>query len=463
MKYKIFVIILFVFILLYIYLDNLNPQNVKLYVGYGKFYETSVSSFIVIAFIFGILVSAIAGLMVDLKNLIGNWRKGRHEKKLQEFKELFDKARSYALRGDKEKAVDSLNKIIRKYPEMESPYIYLANLYISTKEFENALNILNQAEMNIGKKEKILLKKAGVNKSLNNLKDAEDNLLEIIKINEANISALTLLRDIYIEKREWENAYDVQKRIKKFVKDEQEQRRFIGLKYELIFDSYNKRNEVSEEKVIKELKEIIAEDKRFVPAYLFLADIYKKIGKLNEAGRVYGRGYTKTGHIIFLLKMEDLYIERGDPGVILKIYRRIMDISPKNRLIIFLYARLCLRLEMIDETIDMLNSLIADGVDFQGLHRAMAEAYIHRGEMKKAVDEFRRAFPIEKVYIPFACDICNSKKEEWEDFCANCFSWNTINVRTDEFLKSNIKDTTDIKAIYEMSEWDREEQEEENR
>ncbi len=190
--------------------------------------------------------------------------------------------------------------------------------------------------------------------------------------------------------------------------------------------------------IIKELKDIISEDKRFIPAYILLAEIYKKTKKLNEAGRVYGRGYSKTGHIIFLSKMEDLYIARGDPGVILKIYRRILDISPKNNLIEFLYARLCLRLEMIDEAIDMLNTLEAEGVDFKGLHKAMAEAYVHRGQMDKAVEEFRHAFPAEHVYIPFRCDNCRAKKVEWGDFCDNCFSWNTIDVRKGRFPSGRV-------------------------
>ena len=131
------------------------------------------------------------------------------------------------------------------------------------------------------------------------------------------------------------------------------------------------------------MKEIISEDKRFIPAYILLAETYIKINKLNEAGRVYGRGYTKTGHIEFLLKMEDLYINRGDPGAILKIYQRVLDLSPKDHLITFLYARFCLRLEMIDEALEMLNSLIEEGEEFRGLHRAMAEAYIHREETGK--------------------------------------------------------------------------------
>ena len=30
------------------------------------------------------------------------------------------------------------------------------------------------------------------------------------------------------------------------------------------------------------------------------AEVYKKMGRLNDAGRVYGRGFAKTGHVVFL-------------------------------------------------------------------------------------------------------------------------------------------------------------------
>jgi lipopolysaccharide biosynthesis regulator YciM len=155
----------------------------------------------------------------------------------------------------------------------------------------------------------------------------------------------------------------------------------------------------------------------------------------------------------FLLKMEDLYIDRGDPGVILKIYRRVLDVSPEDHLISFLYARLCLRLEMIDEAIDTLNTLMAEGEDFKGLHRAMAEACIHRGELEEAVEEFRSAFPMEQqVYIPFVCTKCQAIKEEWSDFCESCYSWNTINVKKEEFLHA---DMNELRMLYDEAEWTR--------
>jgi hypothetical protein len=108
---------------------------------------------------------------------------------------------------------------------------------------------------------------------------------------------------------------------------------------------------------------------------------------------------------------------------------------------------------MIDEAIDTLNTLLAEGADFKGLHKAMAEAYIHRGQMEKAVEEFRRAFPVEHVYIPFICDNCQSKKVEWSDFCDVCNSWNTINVKKEDFFYT---EATELKALYEGEAWDRE-------
>jgi tetratricopeptide (TPR) repeat protein len=453
MKFKIFFFMFFLFLLFYLYIDHLNPENIKLFLGYGKFYETGVATYVVASFILGVIFSIIISFFYDIKRLVVGWKEDRKGKKKDEFRELLEKAKSYELRGDREKAIEALNKITRKAPDMEEPYMYLTDLYVSSKEYDKAIETLELAEMNIGKRISILLKKVNIRFVTKNTKDIENELKEALKINESNLEALTMLRDLYISEKNWDEAYEVEKRIKKFIKTEDENIRVLGIRYEKTETLFNKSFEANSEAITKELKEIISEDKGFIPAYILLAETYKRTGKLNEAGRVYGRGYSKTGHIVFLLKMEDLYIDRGNPEVILKIYRRIIDISPKNYLVLFLYARLCLRLEMIDEAIDTLNTLFAEGLDFKGLHKAMAEAYIHRGEMEDAVKEFRKAFPAEHVYIPFICTNCQSKKNEWVNFCENCNSWDTVSVRKEDFLQT---ESPELKVFYEGEDWDRE-------
>jgi tetratricopeptide (TPR) repeat protein len=453
MKFKIFFFLFLLFLLFYLYIDHLNPENVKLYFGYGKFYETSVAAYVVASFILGVIFSIIISFFYDLKKLIVGWREDRKGRKKDEFKELFEKAKSYEMRGDREKAIESLNRLIRRVPDMEDTYMHLSDLYVSAKDYNKAIETLELAETYLGKRESILLKRVKVRIIAKDTQKIENELKEALQLNESNLETLTMLRDFYISGKSWDEAYEVEKRVKKFIKTEDENLRVLGIRYEKAETLFNKKFEANSEAIIKELKEIISENKRFIPSYILLAEAYKRTGKLNEAGRVYGRGYSKTGHIVFLLKMEDLYIDRGNPEVILKIYRRILDISPNNYLVSFLYARLCLRLEMIDEAIDMLNTLFAEGLDFKGLHKAMAEAYIHRGEMENAVEEFRKAFPAEHVYIPFICTNCQAKKGEWVNFCENCNSWDTVSVKTEDFLYT---ESSELKMFYEGEDWDRE-------
>jgi predicted Zn-dependent protease len=446
MKYKILFFVFFIFLLGYLYISYLNQETVKFYVGNRQFYENTIADFVVFAFVIGVIFTFVLGFFFDLKRFIGGWREERRGKKMGELQEILDKARSQDLRGDREKAMETLDRLIRRVPEMEEPYYLLADMHLAAKDDAKALDVLNIAEMNLKAKEPALMRKAKLLAARKETAAVESVLKNILKGNESNVEALTMLRDSYVTAKNWNAALETQVRLRKFVKTEEELRKFLGIRYEMAKEAYSRGNGAALTPLMKELKEIIGEDKRFIPAYVLLAALYREAGKLNDAGRVYGRGYSKTGHIIFLLKMEDLYIDRGDPGVILKIYRRILDISPRNHLISFLYARLCLRLEMIDEAIDMLNTLFAEGKSFAGLHRAMAEAYAHRGEMAEAVEEFKKAFPMERVYIPFRCDTCHAVQDEWGAFCRSCLSWNSINVRTEEFLPG---EPAELRAIYE--------------
>lgn len=455
MKFKTLIRILFfcVFFACYVILSLLNPDSVKFYYGGAQPIEMSVANFVVLSFVLGIIMSIIVSFFFDVKISIGGWVAGKQRRKVEEFKESLERAKSYDLRGDREKAIENLQKIIRSAPNLEETYTCLSDIYTSMEEYDKAIETLNLGEMNVGKRESILLKKVRVNLTAKDYLKNESILKDVLKINESNIDALRILRDFYVGKKDWDNAYEIEKRIKKFIKTEEENRRFIGIRYEKTLTLFNEKFSQSTDKIIDTLKEIIGEDKRFIPAYILLAETYIKIDKLNEAGRVYGRGYTKTGHIEFLLKMEDLYINRGDPGAILKIYQRVLDLSPKDHLITFLYARLCLRLEMIDEAHEMLDMLIEEGEEFRGLHRAMAEAHIHREELGNAVAEFRKAFPMEEeVYIPFFCTKCQAVKTKWMDFCESCYSWNTINVKKEEFLRI---DTTELRMIYDGEDWSR--------
>ena len=447
MKYKLFFFLCFVCFLLFVYISFLNPHTTKLYLGSGRSYETSIANWVTVAFILGVIVSLMVSFFSDVRRGLQGWRQGKKEKRRGELKELFEKARAFGLKGEPEKALEQFNRLIRTSPDVEEAYSLMADIHIARKEFDKAADVLKMAEANLGRRESILLKHVRVNLALKENEKAEQNLKDILNINEWNLKAMGLLRDCYVRQKRWAEALEIQKKLCKQIRTEDEGRTLTGIRYEQIKELFEKGGDKTFQGVLKELRELTNEDNRFIPGYILSAEVYKLMGRLNDAGRVFGRGYSKTGHIVFLLKMEDLYIDRGEPGVILKIYRRILDLSPRDHLIMFLYARLCLRLEMIDEAMDMLNALFADGEEFRGLHRAMAEAYIHRGEMEKAAGEFRRAFPMDNVYIPFTCEKCQALQEDWNDSCINCHSWNSIGVKKEGLFQA---ESSDLKMLYEQ-------------
>src|SRR5512135_3467935 len=103
MRFKtLFRIFLFcVFVLFYVYLSFLNPDEVKFYYGGGRQLELSVASFVVFSFLLGIIVSIIVSFFFDVKTGIGGWIAGKQKRKNEEFKESLERARAYDLRGDR--------------------------------------------------------------------------------------------------------------------------------------------------------------------------------------------------------------------------------------------------------------------------------------------------------------------------------------------------------------------------
>ena len=112
MRYKILFFLFFLFFLMYLIISHLNPENVKLCVGYGKCYENGVADFVVISFILGVIISIIISFFHDIKSTFAGWMEGKKDKKREEYRETIEKAMAYDHKGDREKAIESLNRLV---------------------------------------------------------------------------------------------------------------------------------------------------------------------------------------------------------------------------------------------------------------------------------------------------------------------------------------------------------------
>ena len=81
-----------------------------------------------------------------------------------------------------------------------------------------------------------------------------------------------------------------------------------------------------------------------------------------------------------------------------------MKTYPDNDVISFFYAKLCLRLEMLDEALEELDLISLKRKDFPALHRLLAEIYLHKKDFSRAAQEFEKTFELSGTsYFPFVC------------------------------------------------------------
>ena len=267
--------------------------------------------------------------------------------------------------------------------------------------------------------------------------EAFRTLNRAISFDETNLKALKCLREIYLESQRWEEAIRIQKSILKLTKgkqaEEEETLCYLGLKYENAKELLTRGGDENLESALKETKEIIRERKTFLPGFVLLGDIYLRMGKWASAGKVWGKSFTRFNSIIFILRLEDLYLGREDPSTLLRIYQRALRHNPNNWVIAFFYAKLCLRLEMLDEALEVINEISLKLRDFPALHRLLAEIYLHKKDFGRAAQEFKKTFELSGTsYLSFSCSVCERESIEWVAYCPQCHQWSTYTINEDE-------------------------------
>jgi tetratricopeptide (TPR) repeat protein len=219
--------------------------------------------------------------------------------------------------------------------------------------------------------------------------------------------------------------------------EEEETLYLLGLKYEYAKQLLSRGGKSNVEEALKETKEIIKEKKTFQPGFILLGDIYLKMGKWVSAGKVWGKSFSRFKSIISILKLEELYLNREDPSTLIRIYQRAIKNNPDNWELRFFFAKLCLRLEMLDEALEEIEEISLRVKDFPALHRVLAEIYLHKNDFNRAAKEFEKTFELSgTAYLPFVCHVCERESREWLAYCPQCGKWATYDVKHGEKVTS---------------------------
>ena len=419
-------------ICLFFYLISKNPLNVEFHF-FGRVIPTTLYNLMIYSFGLGVILVFIGYLARDAKRAIQGYRKSRQKKKSRSLKEESDRGMVDLLRGDLPKAKAHFVEILRKDPSQIDLYFRLSEIAVKEGDEEGAINWLERARLIDMRNVEILLREAEVYQRMKRFDEAIRILNRAIGLDETDLKAYTSLRKIYLDSRRWEEAIKIQKAILKFAKgkqmEEEEAFFYLGLKYEHARDLLNQGGEDHLESALKETKEIIRERKDFEPGFVLLGDIYLRIGKWATAGKIWEKSFIRFKSIIFILRLEELYIDREDPSTVLGFYQKALQHNPDHWVIAFFYAKLCLRLEMLDEALEVVDDISMKRKDFPALHRVLAEIYLHKKDFGRAAQEFEKSFELSgSSYLSFFCTVCGRESKEWVAYCPQCHRWSTYTI-----------------------------------
>jgi tetratricopeptide (TPR) repeat protein len=199
---------------------------------------------------------------------------------------------------------------------------------------------------------------------------------------------------------------------------------FLGIKYELGQFYLNKG---MRDQARKYFKGTIKINRDFLPAYIGLGEASIQEGKREHAAELWEKAYHLTSNIILLHRLEDLFVDMGEPDRIIRIYQDAVAKDPQNRILRFYLGKLFYRLEMLEDAFEVLVGIDVSEDRFPDLYKLMGNLYMRQGDLKAAVEEFKKALNLRKrVVVPYYCPSCDYHTLQWSGRCPRCKQWNTF-------------------------------------
>ncbi|MDI6801019.1 MAG: tetratricopeptide repeat protein [Thermodesulfovibrionales bacterium] len=404
-----------------------NKDAVILKIPFGDAYEIPKIAVIIFSTFIGALIVLSLFCVRDMKRTIDSLQYQKRQKRGTKIQESYSKALNAILGNKEEDAKEALNDILKEDPEHIEALLRFGDIYLKTGDNKTAFNYYKKARDINPLNLQVLLSLEAVLGNMQMYDDALKYAEDILDLDSENLTALYRKRSILERIGKWDDLLSIQKNIIKLVHSEsdkqKEERRLFGYKYEYARTSMENR-EI--EKAEKAFRTILKMDNGFIPAHLGLAEVILIKGDIEEAINLLEKAFEQLNSIIILARFEDLLIGVGEPGRLIRFYKNAVAKKPQDNGLRFLLGKLYYRLEMVDDAMEILNSIDTGAFSTIELYGLKGTLYWKRNQIPKALEEFKKACDIKQALrIPYCCSNCGFESVEWSGRCAQCKEWNT--------------------------------------
>ena len=415
-------------IFLYSYFRELNPGTITVHAGPSTQFELSAVTLAVFSMAVGAVLVALAVGMRQTVHAIGHWRSTRLQRRRDKVDALHREGTHAFMSKRTSDAVGLFEKALAIDPNRIDSLLWLGNIYRSENNYAEAIRLHQNAHRIDDRNIEILLELAKDLEGAKRYEEALQSLHKILKLEPDNLTALIRKRDLLIRLEKWSDALEIQHRMAKANLPESEHRAeallLTGCLYEVGRQLLERGHP---DKARRYFRGAIKRDRTFLPAYIGMGEILIREGKTKEAVEILKKVFAKTRNVIILHRLEELFLEQGEPSEIIRIYREALQQDPTNPMLQFYLGKLYYRLEMVDEAFDILSIIEGPQDQLVDYHKIMANLFLRKQHMEQAVVELKKALQFKKrVVVPYLCTSCQHEATEWSGRCRRCGNWNTF-------------------------------------
>ncbi|MFQ5771131.1 MAG: tetratricopeptide repeat protein [bacterium] len=331
--------------------------------------------------------------------------------------------------GKREQALKKLKDAVTKNSRNVDAYLKIGDILREMGQIERAINVHKYLTVRSGLKmkqqEDILHSLAKDYQAANEYDKALGVLNKVLEEDKSIVWAQEMKLRLFEQKEEWDNAFQVYKDFKKNRKDFKNGRLALykvqkGLQF--IEDGKDKDAQNC-------FRDAIKIDPNSPPAYIYLADIYKRENRKSEALKILKQFVEKVPSQSYLAfeRIKELLYEGGVYGEIENLYFEIIDAQPNN-----LMARLALaenyeKKGELEKAINVCLEVLEKDPAYNLVKKYLVRLYHKSGDEDKAVNQ---ALDLIDESLQqkecFKCELCGYESEEPFWRCPECLEWETF-------------------------------------
>jgi lipopolysaccharide assembly protein B len=414
------------FAVLVAYLTSLNTGRVRVALGADWAYEVPLMALVVGAFLAGVGLAWLLGLLRDLGRSYQQHRLVRQARREESLKATYHRGVDAQLAGKSALAAEAYEEVLRREPGYAAAHARLAELARERGDAPRAIDHQLQA-IRADERPETLLALAESYRAAGRLDEAASHYARVLEGDRDHLTALRGLRDTAAERGRWTEALDTQERVVRLTRGSEraaaEADRLTGIRYELARALLAEGNAHG---AIARLRDLVRAHPEFVPGALLLGDAYRDIGEATLALRTWERALEARAALPLLARIERFYREEGRPSRMIAAYQQAVARAPDSLAFAFALGRVYFELAMLDEAADQFQKLEVRDPDLAPIHACLGAIFERRGQGREALEEYRRALRLAGAFEwPHRCAACGAGHAGWVDRCPSCRSWNT--------------------------------------